>query len=77
MFILFKSGRLHRFYCIIIIIAAIKELFEQFDKDNNGTLSAKELEESLFLCQRNPTPKELKKLTKELGIKNGKFLPST
>ena len=50
----------------------MRELFDSFDKDNNGSLSECEVRKGLFNLGRNPTEKDIKDILSELGIKQGK-----
>lgn len=52
---------------------AIRELFDEFDKDNNDVLSASEVRKGLFNLGRNPTEKDIKDILDELGIKKGEI----
>ena len=61
----------HVFYMTFLL--EIKDLFEEFDKDNNGSLSEEEVRTGLFNLGRNPTKKEVKEILDELGIKKGKL----
>lgn len=51
-------------------IAELKEAFLVFDKDGDGTISAKELETILKSLGQNPTEEELKEMIKEVDADN-------
>lgn len=51
-------------------IAELKEAFLVFDKDGDGTISAKELETILKSLGTNPTEQELQDMIKEVDVDN-------
>ena len=51
-----------------------QDIFDQFDKDKDGKISAKELENAMVSMGQNPTNEEIKEMMEEVDLnKDGKI----
>ena len=60
-------------YILTIRSSEIKEAFQLFDKDGNGTISTKELGMAMRSLGQNPTEAELMEMINEVDV-DGKYL---
>ena len=52
----------------------LQDIFDQFDKDKDGKISAKELENAMVSMGQNPTNEEIKEMMEEADLnKDGKI----